>query len=95
MGDSGRFEPEVAKDSAQVQGSIVHSGRSFLFIAPEMRCLDVVRVIISPSSAHSFRIPVVWNHIVIVCELFVTDGAFPVLLDDLPVEKFPHFGRRS
>jgi hypothetical protein len=71
--------------------SVIYSGRSFFFITPEMRCLDVVRVIISPSSVHSFRIPVVGNHIVIVCELFMTNGAFPVLLDDLPVQQFPHF----
>src|ERR1700722_1491151 len=71
--------------------SVIYSGRSFFFIAPEMRCLDVIRVIISPSSAQSFWIPVVRNHIVIVCELFMTNGAFPVLLDNLPVQQFPHF----
>ena len=52
-------------------------------------------MIISPSSAHSFRIPVVGNHVVIICELFVTDGAFSVLLDNLPIQQFPHFSRRS
>ena len=76
----------------RTHGSIVHSGRSFFFIAPEMCCLDVVRVIISPSSAHSFRIPVIWHDVVVVCEFFVADGAFPVLLHDLSVEQFPHFG---
>ena len=75
--------------------SAIHSGRSFFFIAPEMRCLDIVRVIISPSSAHSFWIPVVRHHIVIVCELFMADGALPVLLDNLPVEQFPHFSGGS
>jgi hypothetical protein len=59
-----------------------------------MRCLDVVRMIISPSSAHSFRIPVVGNYIVTIRELFVTDGAFSVLLDNLPIQQFPHFSRR-
>jgi len=59
-----------------------------------MRCLDIVWVIIPPRSSHPFRIPVVWNHIVIVCELFMTNGAFPVLLDNLPVQQFPHFSRR-
>ncbi len=58
IGDSGQFEPEVAKDNAQVQGSIIHSGRAFLFIAPEMRCLDVVWVIIPPRSSHPFGISV-------------------------------------
>src|SRR6266849_1985941 len=59
-----------------------------------MRRLDIVWVVVSPTSAHSFWIPVVRNHIVIVCELFVADGTFPVLLDNLSVEKFPHFGGR-
>lgn len=76
---------KFAKDSAQVQGSIVHSARAFLFIAPEMRCLDVVWMIVSPSSAHSFWIPVVWSYIVIVCELYVADCAFSVLFDNLPI----------
>jgi hypothetical protein len=35
----------------------------------------------------------VWNDVVVVGEIFVTDGALPVLLDHLPVQKFPHFGR--
>ena len=85
------IEAELAKDSAPVQGSIVYSGRSFLFIAPEMRCLDVVRVVIRPRSAHSFGIPVVWNHILIVRELFMADGALAVLFDNLPIQQFPHF----
>ena len=75
--------------------SVIQSGRSFFFIAPEMRCLHVIRVIISPSSAHSFRIPVVRDHIVVVRKLFMADGAFPVLLDNFPVQQFPHFRGRS
>src|ERR1700722_17338175 len=60
-----------------------------------MCCLDIVWVVISPGSSHSFRIPVVGDHIVIIRELFVTDGAFSVLLDNLPIQQFPHFSRRS
>ena len=73
--------------------SSIHAGRSFFFIAPEMRCLDIVWVIIPPRSSRSFGISVVRNDIVVVCELFVADGAFPVLLDNLPILQFPHFGR--
>jgi hypothetical protein len=80
--------------SAQVRGSIVHSRRAFFFIAPEVRCLDIVWVVVPPRSSHSFWIPVVRNHIVIVCELFLADGAFPVLLDNLPVQQFPDFSWR-
>jgi hypothetical protein len=57
-----------------------------------MRCLDIIWVVIPPRSAHSFRIPVVGNYIVIVCELFMADSAFPVLLDNLAIQQFPHLG---
>lgn len=56
-----------------------------------MRCSDIVRVVVSPCSAHPFRIFVVWHDIVVVRELFVADCAFPVLLDNLSVQQFPHF----
>ena len=59
-----------------------------------MRCLDVVGVIIPPRSSHPFGIPVVWYDVVVICELFVTDGAFPVLLDNLAVQQFPHLSGR-
>ena len=52
--------------------------------------LDVVRMIISPSSSHSLGIPMVWDDVAVVRELFVADGAFPVLLDNLPLQEFPH-----
>ena len=35
----------------------------------------------------------IWHDVVVVCELFVADGAFPVLLDNLPIQQFPHFCR--
>ena len=84
---SGRFWviAEAGPQNAHAQGSIIHSGRSFFFIAPEMRCLDIVWVIISPRSSHPFGIPVIWNYIGVICELFVTDSTFPVLLDNLSV----------
>ena len=74
--------------------SVIDSGRSFLFIAPEMRCLDIVRMIVPPRSSHPFGIPVIWNYIRVICELFVADGALPVLFHNLPIQQFPHFSRR-
>jgi len=56
-----------------------------------MRCLDVVWVIIPPRSSHPFGIPVVWCDVVVIRELFVADGAFPVLLDNLAVQQLSHF----
>jgi hypothetical protein len=49
-----------------------------------MGCLNIVRMVVSPRSSHPFGIPVVRYDVVVICELFVTDSAFPVLLDDLP-----------
>jgi hypothetical protein len=37
---------------------------------------------------------VVWHDVVVIRKLFATDGAFPILLDNLPVQQFPHFGWR-
>ena len=56
-----------------------------------MCCLDIVWVIVSPRPSHSFGISMVWHDVVVVRKLFVADGAFAVLLDDLPVQQFPHF----
>jgi len=50
-------------------------------------------MIISPRSTHSFGILVVRDDICVVCELFVADGAFPVLRDNFSIEQFPHFRR--
>src|SRR5213082_855277 len=47
-------------------------------------------MVISPRTAHSFRVLVIRYDIVIVGELFVADGAFPVLLHNLPVQKLTH-----
>jgi hypothetical protein len=60
-----------------------------------MYCLDVVRMIVPPPSAHSFRIFVVGDDIRIIGEVLVADGAYAPLFSDLPVHQFPYFRRRS
>jgi hypothetical protein len=57
--------------------------------------LDIVRVIVSPCAAHALRIPMVGDHVVIIGELLVADGAYPGLLSDFPVQQLPHLGWRS
>jgi hypothetical protein len=57
-----------------------------------MYCLDIVGVIVSPRSAHSFGIPMVRNHVVIVRELFVADRADTSFFADLSVQQLPHLG---
>jgi len=73
----------------------VYSGRSFFFVAPPMCCLDIVWMVVPPSSAHSLRILVVRNDVVVVGELFVADGAYTSLLSDLTVQQLPHLSWRS
>src|SRR5579864_4692061 len=60
-----------------------------------MRCLHVVRMVVSPSSSHSFGILVVRHNVVVVGEFFVAYGTLAVLLDDFALKQFPHFCRRS
>src|ERR1700733_9733489 len=75
--------------------SVIHSGRSFFSITPPVCCLDIVRVVVSPRPSHPFGIPVVWDDVIVVSELFVADCAYSLLLGDFPLQKFPHFGWRS
>lgn len=58
-----------------------------------MRCLDIVWMVVSPRSSHPLRILVVRNDVIVVGELFVTDGARASLLSDLPVQQLAHLGR--
>src|SRR5581483_3776983 len=51
-------------------------------------------MVISPSSSHSLGIPMVRDDVAIVRELFVADGTFLVLFDNLPVQQLPHLRRR-
>ncbi|PYX23480.1 MAG: hypothetical protein DMG82_11365 [Acidobacteria bacterium] len=43
-------------------------------------------------SSHSLGILMVRDDIAIVCELFMADATFPVLLDNLSVQHLSHFG---
>jgi hypothetical protein len=38
------------------------------FFAPEMRCLDIVGMIVSPPATHSFWIPMIWHDVVVIRE---------------------------
>lgn len=52
-------------------------------------------MIVSPRTAHSFRLLVIRNNVVVVRELFIAGRTDPALFDDLPVHQFPHLCRRS
>jgi hypothetical protein len=56
--------------------SVIHSGRALFSIAPPVCCLDIVWMIVSPSSSHAFGILMVWHDVVVIREFLVTDGTF-------------------
>ena len=56
-----------------------------------MNSLDVFRVVVSPGSSHAAGMNVVGHHVTAVRELPITESAFAVLGNDLPVEELPHF----
>ena len=51
-----------------------------------MHGLDVLRMVISPGSSHSFRVFVVRHDVAAVGKFMVANGALPGLLDDFSVE---------
>ena len=71
----------------------IHSRRPFLFVTPPMGSLDIVWMIVSPRPAHTLRVPMVRDDVVVVRELFMADPAYPTLLPDLAIQQFPHLGR--
>jgi len=42
-------------------------------------------MVVSPGAAHSFRFSVVRDDIVVIGEVFVADGAYAALLDNLSI----------
>jgi len=56
-----------------------------------MDCLDILRMVVSPSSAHAFRISVIRDDIAVIEKFFATYRTFPALLADLAVHELPHF----
>ncbi len=51
-----------------------------------MNPLDIVWMIVPPSSTHAFGLDVVGHNLVVIREGCVPDRAFAILLDDLSVE---------
>jgi len=64
--------------------------KPLLAATPEVHCLDVLRIVVSSRPSHSSWINVIGHDIAIVRERHLTDGALPVLLDNLAVEQLPH-----
>jgi hypothetical protein len=47
-------------------------------------------MVVSPGSSHSLRVLVIRDDVVVVGELFMADGTYPLLLDNFSVQQFPH-----
>ena len=73
----------------------LRSTGSFLPIAPPVNSLNVVRVIISPGSAHSPRADMVWNNVTVIREIGAADAAFTALGNDLSIEQLAHLSVRA
>ena len=58
-----------------------------------MCCLDIVRMVIPPRSAHPSWVAVVWDYVVVIREVFMADGTYPALLNNFAVQQFSHLGR--
>lgn len=67
------------------------SARSLFSVAPPVDSLNVVRMIVPPRSSHAAGMDVVGYDVAIIGEWFVAEGAYAILLGDLPVEELPHF----
>lgn len=55
-----------------------------------MCCLNIVRVIVPPCSAHSLWLFLVGHHIAVIGEFLRANRTYPVLLTDLSVEQLSH-----
>jgi hypothetical protein len=65
---------------------LILPGGSLFAVTPEVRCLDIVGMVVSPRPAHASRIDVVGHDVVIVGERHLTDGALPVQFDNLSIK---------
>ena len=57
--------------------------------------LNVVRVIVPPSTAHAFGMDMIGYHVAVIGEPLLAEGADALLGDYLPVKELPHFAVRT
>jgi hypothetical protein len=77
---------QMAQDRKGKQQSLILSGGSLFAVAPEVDCLDIVGMVVSPRTAHASRIDVVGHDVVTVGERHLTDGALLALFDNLSIK---------
>jgi hypothetical protein len=81
----------MAQDTKANQQSLILAGGSLFTVTPEVHCLNIVGMVVSPRPAHASRIDVVGHDVVTVSERHLANGALPVLLNYFLIEQFPHF----
>ena len=60
-----------------------------------MDCLDIFRMVVSPSPSHAFGLDVVGYDLAVIREGNQADCTFPFLVGDLSVQQLPHLSRRA
>jgi hypothetical protein len=75
--------------NAKAQSLILPCGSLFT-VAPEVHCLNVLRMVVSARSSHASRIDVVGHDVVIVGERHLADGTLPVLFNIFSIKELPH-----
>ena len=81
---------QMAHDRNAERQSLILPRGPLLAVTPEVHCLDVLRVVVSPRPSHSSRINVIGHDVAIVRERPLTDGALPVLFDNFSIKQLPH-----
>jgi hypothetical protein len=70
--------------------SLVLPRGSLFTVAPQVRCLNVLRMVVSARSYHPSRVNTIGHNVAIVGEHYLANSASPVLLNYFPIGQFPH-----
>jgi hypothetical protein len=57
--------------------------------------LNIVRVVVPPSTAHAFGMDMIGYHVAVIGEPLLAEGADTLLGDDLPIQELPHLAVRT
>jgi hypothetical protein len=74
---------------------LVLPSRALFPVAPEVRGLDILWMIVSPHPSHSSRIDVVGYDVAVIRQRHLTNRTLSILFDDFAVEHLPHLGFRT
>ena len=81
-----RCKSNETSDHWLYSGGDSDSHGSLLSVAPPVNSLNIIRVIVSPRSSHSPRVPMIGYHVAVVGELDTAQSAFAALGEYLSIE---------